>query len=229
MIITPADIEGMASPGWGERGLDVLEDFEEGGFDEVEELVEELGEDEEEEKEKVEEEEESVVRFDGQGHREGMSTFEICERLKNGHASWTEREFSEILTMYPRNGKDYKILLWLASGFSYEATAAGLARSYKTVTNAARRLRQFRDHGSVRLLPPNRVEAGAELLEPLPKSRAGRKPRRGEITTAEIISFDLFGDPIQPRKPRKPRKAGARRPRVCPPVPGQLSLFDMAA
>ncbi|UEO01096.1 helix-turn-helix domain-containing protein [Acidiferrobacter thiooxydans] len=191
MQITLADLEGMASPGWG-----VGDDFEE-----------------------VE------VAYDG-GRRLGMSTADICTRLKSAHVGRFEREFSDILKTYPQNGADLKILLWLASGFSYQVAAAGLGRCYKTIKNTARRLRQFRDYGTVKLLPPEQVPTGDALTAPFPRSNAGRKPRGAEIT-AEIIGFDLLGNPVQARA-RKPRKA-APRVRVRPAAPGQMSLFQEAA
>lgn len=168
--------------------------------------------------------EEVEVAYDG-GRRLGVSTLEICARLKSAHVSRFEREFSDILKTYPQNGADRKILVWLAAGFSYHVAAAGLGRCYKTVKNAARRLRQFRDYGMVKLLPPEEAQTGEELLAPLPKSNAGRKPAGAKITTAAIIGFDLFGSPVQvrARKPRKMRKA-APRVRVRPVYEGQMEF-----
>ncbi len=165
------------------------------------------------------------VAYDGRGRREGMSTAAICARLQNEHVSRFEREFSAILRTYPKNGADLKTLFWLASGFSYHATAAGIGRCYKSIKNAARRLRQFRDEGIVKLLPPEEAQTGEELLAPLPKSNAGRKPAGAKITTAAIIGFDLFGSPVQvrARKPRKMRKA-APRVRVRPVYEGQMEF-----
>ncbi len=260
MHITLADIEGMASPGWEGCGSDLeVLDLEE-GFTEVfeNEDYSELdlsdtapsvrGEPEPE----PEPEAEKPIRY-VDGCREGSTTFEICERLKNERMTGKnrlEQEFLAILQTYPKNGADLKILMWLASGFSYQQAAYHLKRSEKTIRNAARRLRQFRDHGSVKLLPPDKVQTGAELHEPFPPVRSGR-PRKAapvqapavptpeitttKITTAEITTaeiFDLFGNPVQPRK-RRARKVGAstgaRRVRVRPTVPGQISFFDMAA
>lgn len=215
MRISLEDIEDMASPGWGcepDTDLELL-DLEDEGL-----------------------EDKPVSYTDGR--RDGLSTLEICTRLK--HEKMTgknrlEQEFAAILKTYPRNGADFKILLWLAAGFPQSQIAALLGRSEKTIRNGARRLRQFRECGNVKLLPPGLVQAGEELLKPFPPTKAGRPRGKGrteitaEITTAEIISFDLLGDPILPRKPRKARPSGPRRPRACPPVPGQLSLFDMAA
>ena len=170
------------------------------------------------------EEVEVEVAYDG-GRRLGMSTADICTRLKSAHVGRFEREFSDILKTYPQNGADRKILVWLAAGFSYHVAAAGLGRCYKTVKNAARRLRQFRDYGMVKLLPPEEAQTGEELLAPLPKSNAGRKPAGAKITTAAIIGFDLFGSPVQvrARKPRKMRKA-APRVRVRPVYEGQMEF-----
>ena len=174
-------------------------------------------------------EEEDEVHYDGLGRREGMSTAAICARLKSAHVGRFEREFSAILRIYPKNGADLKTLFWLASGFSYHATAAGIGRCYKSIKNAAHRLRQFRDYGIVKLLPPEEAQTGEELLAPLPKSNAGRKPAGAKITTAAIIGFDLLGNPIQARA-RKPRKAAPRvRARPSPACPGQMVLFQEAA
>ena len=173
-----------------------------------------------------------------------MTTFEICERLKNERMTeknLIEQEFLAILRTYPKNGADFKILMWLAQGFSCRQAAFHLKRSEKTVRNAARRLRQFRDHGIVKLLPAHLVQAGRALVEPFPPVRSGR-PRGGrkaeaaapeikaEIKGAEIIAFDLFGDPVQPRKRRRRNvAAGVRQVRAHPTVPGQMEIFGMAA
>ena len=231
MLITLADIEGMASPGWG-CGSDPGEALDE-GFGEV--LGEEDYSDSESDLAAAQNEPEGEikpVRY-ADGRREGLSTLEICTRLKNEKMTGEnrrEQEFLAILQTYPRNGADFKILAWLAHGFSCRQAGERLRRSEKTIRNAARRLRQFRDCGTVKLV--EKTVEGKELLKPFPPSRAGR-PRGGKAAkiTAEItsISFDLFGDPIPPCKPRKARKAGVRRPRVRPQCPGQLSLFDLAA
>jgi hypothetical protein len=167
------------------------------------------------------------IVYDGRGRREGMSTVEICDRLKSAYVSKFEREFSVILKTYPKNGQDLKVLLWLANGFSYAATAAGLGRCYKTIKNTARRLRQFRDYGTVKLLPADQVLAGDALTAPFPRSNAGRKPAgEKKITTAAIIiGFDLFGNPVQARA-RKTRKP-APRVRVRRACPGQLELGQL--
>ena len=220
----------MASPGWGEYQED--EDFEVLEEEEFGEVEEEDGEEEEVESKDGEEEKEErfVVRFDGHGRREGMSTADICDRLKSAHVSKFEREFSAILKTYPKNGADLKVLLWLANGFSYAAAAAGLGRCYKTIKNAARRLRRFRDHGTVTLLPDDQVLTGKALLAPFPKSNAGRKPRGWVAPVAATVGVvqDLLGNPITPRKLRKMRKA-APRVRARPACPGQMSLFQEAA
>jgi hypothetical protein len=173
--------------------------------------------------------EEVEVAYDG-GRRLGVSTLEICARLKSAHVSRFEREFSDILKTYPQNGADRKILMWLASGFSYQVAAAGLGRCYKTVKNAARRLREFRDYGMVKLLPPEQVPTGDALTAPFPRSNAGRKPRGWVAPVAATVGVvhDLLGNPIVPKKPRRPRKA-APRVRVRPACPGQLPLFQEAA
>ena len=120
------------------------------------------------------------------------------------------------------------MLLWLANGFSYHQSAAFLGRCYKTIKNAARRLRQFRDYGTVKLLPPEEVQIGDALTAPFPRSHAGRKPRGWVAPVTATVFYDLLGDPITPRKPRKIRKAAAPRPRVKVRVrsPGQLDLFQ---
>ena len=249
MHITLADIEGMASPGW-ECGSDIEvlgEDLE--GFGEVLEGDEDYAEidfsdaarGEPEPELEPEDETAKPVRY-ADGQREGSTTFEICTRLKNERMTGKnlmEQEFAAIRRTYPKDGSDLKILMWLASGFSYQQTGKLLERSEKTVRNAARRLRQFRDHGTVKFLPAHLVQVGEDLWKPFPPTRAGR-PRGGknklptEITPREItaelsVVLDLFGDPVRPRPPRKPRKPGVRRLRVRAPVPGQLTLFDMAA
>lgn len=225
MHITLEDIFDMASPGWGEGSdsdleildLEVLEDF-----GEIEEKDSEV--------EKDEEDGPPAVRYDGRGRREGMSTLDICTRLKNDRMTIYTRlslEFQAILEIYPKNGVDLKILLRLAAGFPYQEIAGQVNRSLKTIKNAAKRLRQFRDTGIVKLLLPDQVLEGVALMGPLPKSNAGRKPRAQPHQQTAII-VDLFGDPLQPRKPRK-RKAVTPRVRVRPTVPGQLTLFAEAA
>lgn len=226
MRITLEDIAGMASPGWGEDlDLEVLEDE---GFEGVEEGdITKDEEDSEVEESQKDDNEEVLVRYDGLGRREGMATADICTRLKNEHVSKFEREFSAILKTYPQNGADFKVLLWLANGFSYHQAAVFLGRCYKTIKNTARRLRQFRDAGIVKLLPPGEVQTGEELLASLPKSRAGRKPAGAKkITTAEIIGLDLLGDPIraQARELRKMRKAAPRARVRQEATPGQLEF-----
>ena len=230
MRITAADIEGMASPGW-ECGVDLDVDFggEVLGDEDYSEINFAATKGRADEAAPAPEETETIkkVAYSADGRREGLSTLEICTRLKNEKMTGEnrrEQEFLAILQTYPRNGADFKVLMWLAHGFSCRQAGERLQRSEKTIRNAARRLRQFRDHGTVKLV--EKTWEGKELLKPFPPSRAGR-PRGGKA--AEIIQLDLLGDPIPPYKPRKARKGGARRPRVCPPVPGQLSLFDMAA
>jgi DNA-binding CsgD family transcriptional regulator len=58
-----------------------------------------------------------------------------------------EQEFLAIRKIYPTNGADLKILIWLAAGLSYQETAERVERTHRTIKNAARRLRQFRDCG----------------------------------------------------------------------------------
>jgi DNA-binding CsgD family transcriptional regulator len=263
MLITIDDIAGMASPGWeGCGGLDfeVLEDLEgfaevlEDDYSEIDELdfADTARERDEPEPEAAEPEATKPIRY-VDGHREGSTTVEICERLKNERMTEKnrlEQEFFAILQTYPQNGADLKILMWLACGFSYQQTGDLLGRSEKTVRNAARRLRQFRDHGVVKFLPADQVQTGEALLEPFPKVKSGR-PRKAAapaapvqapavptpeikaVTTAEIttqaVIFDLFGQPAQPRKPRRRNVAGVRRARVRPAVPGQIEMFGMAA
>ncbi len=208
MHITLEDICGMASPGWGE-GCEVLDevlDFE----DEPEQL------------------DVKGLYTDG-GERECLSTVEICDLLKNDRMlrkDLLEQELLAIRKIYPANGADLKILIWLAAGLSYQETAEHVGRTHRTIKNAVRRLRQFRDSGKVKLLPTGQVQTVETLTEPLPKSRAGRKPKK--ITTGEIIQFDLLGDPIQIRE-RKARRPRVRRPRVRPVCEGQLELFLEAA
>ena len=243
MHITLEDIAGMASPGWGEGSveipdLDLLDDLDgeaassgsgDGG-DDYSEVAFSLNGKSQYEPEPDETPDVKGLYTDG-GQREGLSTFETCERLKNERMlkrHRLEQEFLAILKIYPANGADFKILFWLAHGFPYKQIAAQLGRSHRTIKNVAARLRQFRDHGTVRLLPPELVQSGEALWEPLPKSRAGRKKRSTEITTGAIIGFDLLGDPIQIRE-RKARRPRVPRPRVWPVAPGQLELFQEAA
>ena len=237
MLITLADIEGMASPGWG-CGSDPGEALDE-GFGEV--LGEEDYSDSESDLAAAQNEPEGEikpVRY-ADGRREGLSTLEICTRLKNEKMTGEnrrEQEFLAILQTYPRNGADFKILTWLAHGFSCRQAGERLRRSEKTIRNAARRLRQFRDDGTVKFLPPGLVQAGEDLLKPFPPTKAGRKPKgwteiKTEITTAVI--FDLLGDPIPTHTYKPPRKTGPRRPRrPGTEIPGQLAFefaFAMAA
>ncbi len=243
MQITLEDIAGMASPGWGVGldveipDLDLLDDLDgEAKDDPSNESESEDFEEIDYKKAILEEKPDNNrlrFRFGEDGHREGLSTGEICDRLKNRplRADLLEQEFLAIRKIYPPNGADLKILIWLAAGRSYKETAELVGRTHRTIKNAVHRLRQFRDCGKVRLLPAGQKQ-GLEveaLLEPLPKSRAGRKPKK--ITQAEIIQLDLLGDPIQmaQARARKARRQGVRRPRVRPELPGQLSLFDMAA
>lgn len=236
MHITLADLEGMASPGWGGSGfVDLLdEDLDgevESGGSGSEDDYSEIGLNKAIPEEKPEQEPQGKKRFryGEDGRREGLPTGEICDRLKNRplRRDRLEREFLEISKIYPANGADRKILIWLAAGNSYAETAELVGRSLKTVKNAAHRLRQFRDTGKVQLLPPDKVQSGAALLEPFQKSRAGRKPKK---TTAEVIHLDLLGDPIQLRA-RKARRQPtmARKARMRPVCEGQLDLFQEAA
>ncbi len=264
MRITIDDIAGMASPGWECGGLD-FEALAE-GFEEVEVLedenyseIEELDlSDTARVRDEPEPEVEKPIRYTD-GCREGKTTQEICERLKKEKMTEKDRleqEFFAILQTYPKNGRDLKILLWLASGFSYRNTAFHLRRSEKTIRNAVLRLRQFRDHGTVKILPADQVQTGEELHQPFPPIKSGR-PRKAvapavpvqapavavpeaevpeaeikaEIKAAEItVIFDLFGNPVQPR-PRRRRNvaAGLRRVRARPAIPGQADMFGMAA
>ncbi|UEO00429.1 helix-turn-helix domain-containing protein [Acidiferrobacter thiooxydans] len=257
MRITIDDIAGMASPGWEGEGcdsdlevLDLEEDFgevlkrddsySELDFDTERERGEPKPADPEAEPEEPELEPEKPIRYTD-GCREGVTTLEICTRLKNEkmtEKNRLEQEFAAILKTYPKNGADLKILLWLANGFSYQQAADLLGRSEKTIRNAARRLRQFRDDGIVKLLPPDKVQTGRALLEPFPPVRSGR-PRKAAApakavvisVSNEVIAIDLFGQPVHPRKRRRIRKPGMRRPRVRPVCEGQveLELFQEAA
>ena len=238
MHITLADIEGMASPGWGEGSveipdLDLLDDLDgeaaSSGSGDREDDCNEIAFNLRAKSEYQPEEEKPDVKglYTDGGQREGLSTFEACERLKNERMlkkHRLEQEFAAILKIYPANGVDFKILMWLAHGFSYQQTAARLGRTHRTIKNVARRLRQFRDTGILRLLPPELVQSGEALWEPLQPSRAGRKKRS---TEGEIIQLDLLGDPIQVRERKARRQAnGVRKARMRPTMPGQLSLFD---
>jgi DNA-binding CsgD family transcriptional regulator len=256
MLITANDIADMASPGW-ECGSDFEVEALEEGFGEADVLEDDYSELDlsdtrgrgEPEPEAEPEPEGKPIRYID-GCRDGLTTLEICTRLKNERMTeknTIEQEFAAIRRTYPENGADLKILMWLASGFSYRQAGDLLERSEKTIRNAARRLRQFRDHGTVKFLPAHLVQVGEDLWKPFPPVRSGR-PRKAktaapvqapaapeikateimtvEITTAEIINFDLFGQPVQPRKRRQRKVAtvGVRRVRVRPTVPGQLEM-----
>jgi DNA-binding CsgD family transcriptional regulator len=240
MHITADDICGMASPGWG-SGLDFeVPDLLDEGLD-VEVKDDQDSEDDYAEiglKKAVPEEKpepepgKKRFRYGEDGRREGLSTLEICNYYKNRmlRKDRLEREFLAINKIYPKNGADRKILIWLAAGRSYQETAELVGRTVRTVKNAVQRLRQFRDTGKVKLLPAGQVQTVEALMEPFKKSRAGRKPKK--ITTAAIIQLDLCGDPIQlvqARARKARRQAGVRRMRVRQVCEGQLSLFDMAA
>ncbi|MHB1582047.1 MAG: helix-turn-helix domain-containing protein [Acidithiobacillus sp.] len=221
MHITLEDIAGMASPGWE-------------GFEEENEEVEEVEEGDSKEN-KNNEEEPKVVQYGADGRRLGMATGDLCDYLRNQHMSLYHRlgqEFSRIQKKYPKDGADLKILMRLAAGMPYLEIAARLGRSHKTVKNAAKRLRQFRDTGIVKLLPPDQVETGIALMAPFKKSKAGRKARgwlgmEAPRTAQTATIYDLFGDPIQAKKqPCKPRKAVQRVRVACA---GQMDLFREAA
>ena len=243
MHFTLEDIEGMASPGWGGSAVEIPDLLDEDrGFEEV---LEESGDDEYAEigcekavpEEKLEPEPgKKRFLYGDDGRREGLSTGEICDRLKNRplRKDLLEQEFLAISKIYPKNGRDRKILIWLAAGRSYQETAELVGRTVRTIKNAVHRLRQFRDHGKVKLLPAGQVQTVEALMEPLPKSRAGRKPKKiTEITAGAIIQLDLCGDPIQfgQARIRKARRqaSGVRRARVRPVCEGQLELFQEAA
>ena len=250
MHITLDDIADMASPGWGGLGVEIPDLLDEDrGFEEV---LEESGDDDYEEiglkkavpEEKPEPEGKKPFRQGDDGRREGLSTAEMCNHCKNRmlRKDILEQEFLAIRQIYPANGADLKILIWLAAGYSYQEVAERVGRTVRTIKNAVQRLRQFRETGKVKLLPPEAVQSGAELLEPFPKSRAGRKPKKitekkitekkiTAITAGAIIQLDLLGDPIQlaQRKARARRQAGVRRPRVRAVravMPGQMELFQ---
>ena len=239
MHITLDDIADMASPGWGGLGVEIPDLLDEDrGFEEV---LEESGDDDYEEiglkkavpEEKPEPEGKKPFRQGDDGRREGLSTAEMCNHCKNRmlRKDILEQEFLAIRQIYPANGADLKILIWLAAGRSYQETAELVGRSYRTIKNAVRRLRQFRNHGTVKLLPAGQVQTVEALMEPLSKSRAGRKPKKiTEITTTEIIRLDLCGDPIQfgQARAREARRqaVGVRRARVRPVCEGQLELFQ---
>lgn len=247
MHITLADIEGMASPGWGggldaevpdllDEGLDVEVKDDQDSGDDYEEIG--LKKAVPEEKPEPQGQGKKRFRYGEDGRREGLSTGEICDRLRNRplRRDLLEQEFFDIRKIYPPNGADLKILVWLAAGYSYQEVAERVGRTVRTIKNAVRRLRQFRDCGKVRLLPAGQVQGleAVALMQPLPKSRAGRKPKKiTEITTVEIIRLDLCGDPIQlgQARTRKARRqpTGVRRPRVRPAMPGQMELFQEAA
>ena len=245
MHITLDDIADMASPGWGGLGVEIPDLLDEDrGFEEV---LEESGDDDYEEiglkkavpEEKPEPEGKKPFRQGDDGRREGLSTAEMCNHCKNRmlRKDILEQEFLAIRQIYPANGADLKILIWLAAGLSYQETAERVGRTTRTIKNAVHRLRQFRDHGTVKLVPAEQVQTVEALMEPLPKSRAGWKKKItekkvAEITAGEIIQLDLCGDPIQPamvqasaRKARR-QPTGVRRPRVPQVAPGQLELFQ---
>ena len=197
MRITIDDIAGMASPGWECGGLD-FEALAE-GFEEVEVLEQddyseidfsdtETSVRDEPEPEAAEPEAAKPIRY-VDGHREGSTTVEICERLKNElmtEKNRLEQEFEAIRRTYPKDGSDLKILMWLASGFSYRQTSELLERSEKTIRNAARRLRQFRDHGTVKILPADQVQTGEALHEPFPPVKSGRPRGRRAVAPAMV-------------------------------------------
>ena len=253
MQITLEDIAGMASPGWGGLGveipdLDLLDDLDGEVKDDQdsEDGYEEIGCEKAVPEEKPESERPTKKPFlhGEDGRREGLSTAEMCNHCKNRmlRKDILEQEFLAIRQIYPANGADLKILIWLAAGYSYQEVAERVGRTVRTIKNAVQRLRQFRETGKVKLLPPEAVQSGAELLEPFPKSRAGRKPKKitekkitekkiTAITAGAIIQLDLLGDPIQlaQRKARARRQAGVRRPRVRAVravMPGQMELFQ---
>ena len=240
MHITADDICGMASPGWGGSAVeipDLLDDLDgevlESG-DSGDDDYEEIGLKKAVPEEKPEPEQtKKRFRYGDDGRREGLSTIEICNYYKNRmlRKDRLEQEFLAIRKIYPENGADLKILIWLAAGLSYQETAERVGRTTRTIKNAVHRLRQFRDHGTVKLVPAAQVQTVEALMEPLPKSRAGRKPKK--ITEITIIQLDLCGDPIQfgQARAREARRqaVGVRRARVRPVCEGQLELFQEAA
>ena len=237
MHITLADLEGMASPGWGGSGfVDLLdEDLDgevESGGSGSEDDYSEIGCEKAAPEEKPEPEPgKKRFRYGGDGRREGLSTVDICNHCKSRplRRDLLEQEFFAIRKIYPANGADFKILIWLAAGYSYQEVAERVGRTHRTIKNAVHRLRQFRDTGKVKLLPAEQVQAVEDLNEPFPKSRAGRKPKK--ITAVEVIQLDLCGDPIQlvQARARKARRQGVRRPRVRPVCEGQMDLFFQEA
>lgn len=244
MHITLADLEGLAAPEWGGLGVEIPDldvwdkdlDGESTDDQDSEDDYKEIGLKKAVPEEKPEPEQtKKRFRYGEDGRREGLSTLEICTRLKNRplRRDILEQEFFAIRKIYPANGADLKILIWLAAGLSYQETAERVGRTTRTIKNAVHRLREFRDHGKVKLLPAGQVQ-GLEpeaLREPLPKSRAGRKPKK--ITAGAIIQLDLCGDPIQfgQARARKARRqaSGVRRSRVRRVCEGQMELFKEAA
>ena len=238
MHITLADLEGMASPGWGGSAVeipDLLDDLDGEAKDDPSsesEDYEEIGCKKAVPEEKPEAGEQGKKRFSygEDGRREGLSTLEMCNHCSANRMlrkDLLEQEFFAIRKIYPANGADLKILIWLAAGRSYQETGELVGRSCRTIKNAVQRLRQFRQTGKVRLLPAAQVQTVEDLDKPFPKSRAGRKPKQ-KITAAIV---DLFGEPVEimARKAKARRQAGVRRPRVRRVCEGQMELFDMAA
>lgn len=148
---------------------------------------------------------------------------------------WGKNEWNAVLALSAPDMKNRDVLNGLARGMSVADIAAAIGRTKKQAQNNIRWL--WKEVRGLDVADIVRHLDDPDTTEPVtrrPPSRAGRKPKGwvAPITTAIIISFDLFGDPIQPCKPRKPRKAGARRPRVRRvrlANPLQMSLFDMAA
>ena len=148
---------------------------------------------------------------------------------------WGKNEWNAVLALSAPDMKNRDVLAGLAKGMSVSEIAAAIDRTPRQTRNIIKSLWEVArglvvmDVASVARHLDDPITT--EVMARRPPSRAGRKPKGwvAPITTAIIISFDLFGDPIPPCKPRKARKAGVRRPRVRPQCPGQLSLFDLAA
>ncbi len=220
MHITLDDICGMASPGWGED-VEVLDE------DRGEVLDESSGDDYNEiafnlraKSEYRPEDEKPDVKglYTDGGEREGLSTNEICDLLKNVRMTkknLLEQEFSAILKTYPKNGADFKILFWLAHGFSYIQTAARLGRTHRTIKNVARRLRQFRYQGIVKRLPPDRVQTGKKCFLSRYQNRGlgaspKRSPRSPWARSLVLISSVILSNWHSARRAGRPSGCGAR-------------------
>ena len=150
-------------------------------------------------------------------------------------------QWNAILSVAPADLKWRDVLISSARHGSGEVAA--IARE---VGRTPRRVRQIQDWHLTRAsqnLAPGAAAAHlgdqitTEAVTRRPPAKSGRK-RKGGAIKAEIkpeikpeikteitaVIFDLFGDPVQPRKPRQPRKVGARQVRARPTNPYQMEL-----